>query len=246
MAIARRRSLRHLIADGLRGRVVRGELSPGDRLPSEPALARELGVSRTSLRAAIALLEEDGVLRRLHGSGTYVSHQPPLRNDLSRNFGVTSMITAMGLEAGTVDEQCAAEASPPEVAEALGLAPGTPASAFRRVRTADGRRVVDSVDWCREDVLSPSDLSALGDGSVYAALAAHGLAVQHGVATIAPNTAEGEVARRLAVPRGALLLTVFQTDSTADGTVVLVSLEHHLADAFEISVYRRGPGVDEG
>jgi GntR family transcriptional regulator len=246
MAIVPRRSLRHLIADGLRGRVARGELSPGDQLPSEPDLARELGVSRSSLRAAIALLEEDGVLRRLHGSGTYVAHQPLLRNDLSRNFGVTSMIAAMGLEPGTVDEQCAVEEPPPEVAEALDLAEGATASAFRRVRTADGRRVVDSVDWCRADVLSPSDLTALGDGSVYSALAARGLAVQHGVATIAPNTAEGAIARRLAVPRGALLMSVFQTDSTADGTVVLVSLEHHLADAFEISVYRRGPGVDEG
>ena len=44
------------------------------------------------------------------------------------------------------------------------------------------------------------------------------------------------------MPRGALLLTLFQVDSTADGTVVLVSQEHHLADAFEITVYRRGPG----
>ena len=41
---------------------------------------------------------------------------------------------------------------------------------------------------------------------------------------------------------GALLMTLLQLDSTADGTVVLVSQEHHLAEAFEISVYRRGPG----
>src|SRR5947208_17069337 len=104
-----RLSLRHSIASGLRRRVAAGDLSPGDRLPSEPELARKLGVSRSSLRAAIALLEEDGVLRRLHGSGTYVARQPPLRNDLSRNFGVSSMIAAMGLEPGTVDQECAAE-----------------------------------------------------------------------------------------------------------------------------------------
>ncbi len=50
------------------------------------------------------------------------------------------------------------------------------------------------------------------------------------------------MARRLGVRPGALLLTLFQLDSTADGTVVLVSQEHHLADAFEFTVYRRGPG----
>jgi hypothetical protein len=46
------------------------------------------------------------------------------------------------------------------------------------------------------------------------------------------------------VRSGALLLNLFQLDSTADGTVVLVSQEHHLAEAFEFSIYRRGPGVD--
>ena len=237
-----RRSLRHSLADGLRDRVVAGEFAPGDRLPGEPELARSLGVSRSSLRAAIALLEEDGLLRRMHGSGTYVTDRPLLRNDLSRNFGVSSMIAAMGLEPGTVDETCAAEEATAEVAAALGVAEGDAVSVLRRVRTAGGRRVVDMTDWCRLDVLAPAAMAALADGSIYAALAERGLPVHHGVATITPDVAMGEVARRLAVPRGTLLLTLCQVDSTADEAVVLVSREHHLADAFDISVYRRGPG----
>jgi len=138
-----RRSLRHSLADGLRDRVVAGEFAPGDRLPGEPELARSLGVSRSSLRAAIALLEEDGLVRRMHGSGTYVTDRPLLRNDLSRNFGVSSMIASMGLEPGTVDETCAAEEATAEVAAALAVAEGDAVSALRRVRTAGGRRVVD-------------------------------------------------------------------------------------------------------
>ncbi len=237
-----RRSLRHSIADELRQRVIAGEFSAGDRLPSEPELARSMGVSRSSLRAAIALLEEDGMLRRLHGSGTYITHRPPLRNDLSRNFGVGSMIAAMGLEPGTVDEGRSVEPAPADVAAAFGVDPGSQLSVLRRVRTAAGRRVVDATDWCREEVLSPDEMAAARGGSVYAALAARDLTVHHGMASIEPDFATGDVARRLAVPRGTLLLTLFQVDSTADGTVVLVSREHHLADAFEITVYRRGPG----
>jgi GntR family transcriptional regulator len=237
-----RRSLRHSIAKALRERIDARKLEPGDRLPSEPDLARDLGVSRSSLRAAIALLEEDGLLRRLHGSGTYVAHRPPMRNDLSRNFGVSSMIASIGLEPGTVDEECAAEPAPTRVAEALGVPPGTEITALRRVRTADGRRIVDAVDWCMSDVIAPGEMAALAGGSVYDALAERGLPVHHGVATMTPDMADGRVAERLAVPRGALLLTLFQVDSTADGRVVLVSREHHLADAFEITVYRRGPG----
>ena len=244
MSAAPRRSLRHSVAKALRERIVTHKLAPGDRLPSEPELARSLGVSRSTLRAGIALLEEDGLVRRLHGSGTYVAHRPGVRNDLSRNFSVSAMIAAMGVQPGSVDERSAAELAPPHVAAALGVRAGTPVSALRRVRTADGRRVVDSTDWCRTDVISPEAICELEQGSIYAALAERGMPVHQGIATMTPDVAMGEVAQRLGVPKGALLLTLFQVDSTADGIVVLVSQEHHLADAFEITVYRRGPGDD--
>ena len=244
MSAAPRRSLRHSVAKALRERIVAHKLGPGDRLPSEPELALSLGVSRSTLRAGIALLEEDGLVRRLHGSGTYVAHRPGVRNDLSRNFSVSAMIAAMGVQPGSVDERSAAELAPPHVAAALGVRAGTLVSALRRVRTADGRRVVDSTDWCRTDVISPEAICELEQGSIYAALAERGMPVHQGIATMTPDVAMGEVAQRLGVPKGALLLTLFQVDSTADGIVVLVSQEHHLADAFEITVYRRGPGDD--
>lgn len=244
MSAAPRRSLRHSVAKALRERIVTHKLAPGDRLPSEPELALSLGVSRSTLRAGIALLEEDGLVRRLHGSGTYVAHRPGVRNDLSRNFSVSAMIAAMGVQPGSVDERCAAEHAPSHVAAALGVRAGTLVSALRRVRTADGRRVVDSTDWCRTDVISPEAICELEQGSIYAALAERGMPVHQGIATMTPDVAMGEVAQRLGVPKGALLLTLFQVDSTADGIVVLVSQEHHLADAFEITVYRRGPGDD--
>jgi GntR family transcriptional regulator len=237
-------SLRHRIAATLRERVLAGELPAGARLPSEPDLARSLGVSRSSLRSAIALLEAEGLLRRQHGSGTFISDQPLLRNDLSRNFGVADMIAATGLRPGTVDARAAREPAPTEVATAFEIEPGTPLSVLRRVRTANRRRVVESTDWCREEVLDPSELATLRDGSIYAALAEQGLAIHHGVASVSPTLAPADVARALRVPAGTLLLTLFQVDSTALGEVVLVSLEHHLAGAFDISVYRRGP--DDG
>ena len=245
MGTPTRLSLRHRIAEHLRERVLAGEFVPGSRLPSEPNLARSLGVSRSSLRSGIAILEEDGVLRRRHGSGTYVTDKLLLSNDLSRNFSVSAMIEATGSKPGTVLGRAAAEPAPADVATAFGIATGDELSVLRRVRTADGKRVVDTTDWCRSDVLEPAALTKLADGSVYVALAQRGLTVDHGVASIYPSLASDEVARRLRVPVDTLLLTLFQVDSTADEEVVLVSLEHHLADAFDISIYRRG-GADAG
>jgi GntR family transcriptional regulator len=238
-----RSSLRFQLADALRDRIVEGELSPGDRLPSEPDLAKVLGVSRASVRAAITLLEEDGFVRRHRGSGTYIANRP-VHNDLGRNFGVSSMISAMGLEPGVVDEDCETVAAPPEIAVALGIEEGDAVSLLRRVRTADGRRVVDSADWLRADDIDVDELREVADGSLYAVMAARGLPIHHGIAQVTPDTADAEIAQRLDVSRGALLLTLFQIDETSAGRPVLVSREHHLADAFEMTVYRRGPSSE--
>lgn len=237
------RSLRHQLAHELRARIRVGELSPGDKLPSEPELAHDRAVSRSSMRAAITLLEEEGVVSRRHGSGTYVTYRPALPNDLSRNFGVSSLIAATGLAPGTAEEACEIIAAPEWVAAALETEPGAPVTALGRVRTADGRRVAITTDWCRPDHLTPDDLEAIGDGSVYAALAERGFVVHHGVATLTPGNADAETARQLDVATGALLLTIDQIDTTAGGVPVLVSREHHLADAFAFTVVRHGPGA---
>jgi DNA-binding GntR family transcriptional regulator len=240
-----RRSLRHSLAQELRTRILAGEWRPGDRIPSEPELARREAVSRSSMRAAITMLEEDGVVSRRHGSGTYVTYRPALPHDLGRNFGVSSLIRSTGMEPGTVEETSGAVPAPPAVADALGVPDGTPVSSLRRVRTADGRRVVDVSDWCRIEHIAPEALPAIPEGSIYAALAARGLAVDHGVADLTPGNADGDLARRLDVPRGTLLLTIDQVDRAADGVAVLVSREHYVADAFTFSLLRRGPGEGE-
>jgi DNA-binding GntR family transcriptional regulator len=240
-----RRSLRHSLAEELRTRILAGEWRPGERLPSEPELARRRTVSRSSMRAAITVLEEDGYVSRRHGSGTYVTHRPALPNDLGRNFGVSSMIARSGMQPGTVEEEVGTVPAPAAVAEALGVEEGAIVSSLRRVRTADGRRVVDVSDWCRTDHIPPDELAELGEGSIYAALAERGLAVDHGVAELTPSNAYGEVARRLDVPAGTLLITIDQVDRTSGGVAVLVSTEHHVSDAFTFTLLRRGPGEEE-
>ena len=57
--------------------VQRGELRPGERLPPERELARELGVSRSTLREAIRALVVMNILVSRHGDGTYVSSLEP-------------------------------------------------------------------------------------------------------------------------------------------------------------------------
>ena len=62
------------ISDWLREGISNGRCRPGDRLTSEPSLCEKFGVSRQTVRSAIAILEKEGLVVRRQGSGTYVSH----------------------------------------------------------------------------------------------------------------------------------------------------------------------------
>lgn len=61
------------LALALRDRILQGEWAPGDMIPAESALAQSYGVALGTLRQALALLVEDGVLQRRHGKGTFVT-----------------------------------------------------------------------------------------------------------------------------------------------------------------------------
>ena len=61
------------LALALRDRIVQGEWTPGDVIPSESSLAQSYGVALGTIRQALALLVEDGVLQRRHGKGTFVT-----------------------------------------------------------------------------------------------------------------------------------------------------------------------------
>src|SRR5580698_9179967 len=65
------------VVDHVRGLIATGALRSGDRLPPERELARELKISRSSLRAGIGFLSAMGVLKSRHGAGTFVSSGPP-------------------------------------------------------------------------------------------------------------------------------------------------------------------------
>src|ERR1700674_539751 len=69
------------IAAQLRASILGGTYSVGDRLPPERDIARALGASRTTIRHALRLLEDDELVTRKVGSGTYVTQQVQAEDD---------------------------------------------------------------------------------------------------------------------------------------------------------------------
>src|SRR5439155_1090453 len=75
---ARREPPTALVITHVRGLLRRGKLSPGQQLPPERELARRIGVSRPSVRAALRSLAAKGLLVTRHGAGTFVAAGPPM------------------------------------------------------------------------------------------------------------------------------------------------------------------------
>jgi GntR family transcriptional regulator len=224
-------------------RIEEGKLRPGQRLPSEPDLAVSMGISRATLREALRSLEEDGFVRRVQGAGTFITHRPRLKNNLDVNFGVTDLIRSMGRRPGTDGLSVGRHKASEQEVELLQLEPGSSVVRLERIRTADREPVVFSVDVLAERLIPVGlPLERLGRGSIYSLLEEHcGVAVHQGVASIRPANADRDLAAKLGVPEGTLLLYLLQVDYDTEGRPVLLSHEHHLADAFEITVVRRGP-----
>ena len=168
-----------------------------------------------------------------------------MTNSLDANFGVTDAIRAAGMQAGI--EQAGHSMEPATVAEAarLELQPGSDVLVVERVRTADGKPVVLSRDILPGRLIAkqPAVADEMLKRSIYEVLERDlGVVIHHGVASFRPVRADVTVARRLRIPRGELLLAIWQVDYSEDGVPVLSSYEYHLADAFEFTVLRRGPG----
>ncbi|MFD5286050.1 GntR family transcriptional regulator [Streptomyces rubrogriseus] len=68
---------RLVVAEDLRRQITTGRIGPGDRLPSESALADRYKVSTATLRSALAVLQGEGLVEKIHGKGNFVRR--PLR-----------------------------------------------------------------------------------------------------------------------------------------------------------------------
>lgn len=78
--IRRRPRLSEEVSLALEGRIARGEIKPGERLPVEKALAETFGVSRAVIREAVARLKADGRVETRQGAGAFVAQVPKSLN----------------------------------------------------------------------------------------------------------------------------------------------------------------------
>ena len=231
-----------VIRSELRRAIVEGEFPPGSKLPNEDALCARFAVSRITLREAVRGLIEDGYVIRRQGSGTFVTRGPALRNSLDTNFSYTEYLESIGVRASKELLAARRIAASDDVAADLDLGPGAEIVEVRRVRIADDRPAIYSVDSLPVDIVDANkDLQAF-TGSLYRLLSQRGHDVDHARTVLAPVIADAELAGLLKVAAGTPLQHLTQVDFNAAGRPVMRSLEWHVPAVIELRVYRRGPG----
>jgi GntR family transcriptional regulator len=206
------------IEDWLAGQIAGAALAPGDRLPAEKELAAWFGVSRMTLRHALAELARRGLVTRTagRGGGTFVA-APKLEQDLTTLAGFSEQLRRHGMEAGARVLSARSRLAGPAAGAALGLGPDDLVYEVRRVRLGDGWPIA------LERSLFPAArfpglLEFRLDGSLYELLEVKfGLRPHRAREVLEPVTAGVREAEALEVAEGAPLMQVERTAYARSG-----------------------------
>jgi len=236
---SRRPALSVVVKEQILSLIRAGEFLPDTKLPAEDELSARFGVSRVTLREALHRLEEEGLIRRQQGVGTFVNAKaPPITFQLEVNVALSEVLASTGLQQGLAAQSIRMVAAPADVAAALEIAPAELVWELQRVRTANSRPIVYSTDYLPVAVVGrhAPDLS----GSLYRALTERfGQTITEGVADVVPARIAGPLAVALQVSEGCLAMLIEQVDRGAEGRPILLSREYYLSDAFQFRVRRQ-------
>lgn len=235
-----RRSLPAQTYEQLRALIQQGRWEPGSRLPPENALATQLGISRATLREALRLLEEEGLIVRRHGVGSFVTSHPRLESGLERLESVLSLAARLGMQAHYQDLSVQTVEADRALAEQLRVEKGTPLTQVSRTILVDGRPVAYLEDFVPTCWISPENLGNAFTGSVLDVLRQHpSLRVQEARADIVAIRASRSLAHRLQVHPGDALLLLEETLFDASGVPLDFSRNYFVPDRFRFHVVRK-------
>lgn len=216
-------------------------MAPGTYLPSEPKLARQMGVSRATLREAMRMFEERGIIVRRPGVGTYVTHPPRvIETGLEVLESIETLARSIGLKVHVGHLEVVERELEPESDLRLDVPAGAQVVEVRRVILAGDRPVAYLIDAVPATLLPPSAIDKDFGGSVLDLLIRRGeVPLDRSRAEVTAISAPAEVARLLQIQRGDALLCLEALLYAVDGRVVDHSFSYFLPGTFRFHIERR-------
>ena len=235
----KRESPFHRLQRELGERIANAE--PGEKLPPEPELARQMDVSRSTLREAMRTFEVQGLLIRRQGAGTFVVDKGEVFDTgLEVLESLETIADRMGLEVSMGELEIEALSADVELAEALGVQVGTKLLSVTRVINAKGVPIAYLRDILPRDMLSQQDLDERFTGSVLNLLIKRGdLQLEQSRTEIRAVAARLKEAHALQIQQGDILLMLEANLVTRKGNVVDHSYSYFLPGYFRLHVNRK-------
>jgi GntR family transcriptional regulator len=237
------------IADHLRAAIGKGRLRESDQLPSEAQLMTHYGVARMTVRNALRILQDEGLITAEHGRGVYVRARPPVRRLASDRFaqrhrkeGKAAFVieSEQAGGAGSVDMIQVSQARPPaEVADRLRLADTDETVIRSRRYLLDGRPVETAVSYIPADLAAGTPIAdpnpGPGPGGIYARLEESGHVLERFTEDVAARMPTPEEARLLQLGPGVPVFRLVRTAYDIDGRAVEVCDTIMAADAYVLA-----------
>lgn len=226
------------IAEQFERAIIDGTIAPGERINNEVALAAELGLSRPTMRQAIQVLVDKGMLVRKRGVGTQVVH-----GKIRRSVELTSLfddLSAAGKKPHTDVISVGKVPADEDVARELQLTRGADVWSLERLRWVDREPLALMHNYIPVDVI---DLGAvdLGETGLYAALRDSGVVMRVARQRIGARGATLEEGKLLRERKGAPLLSMQRTAYDNAGRAVEYGRHAYRPElyAFELTLVDR-------
>jgi GntR family transcriptional regulator len=215
------------------------QLKRNDQLPSETAIAKALGVSRNTIREAYISLENEGIIVRRHGIGTFVANFPVIRDSLNEFSPFAQMIQESGYTPNFRTLSMGFEQAATDVYDAFGTPPSTKLRCIKRIVCADQQPVIYVDDYIAPEV----ELADLNwdqfDGNMVQFLAASLDTSLHQIQSyIRAATISSEISQYLELAEGTPILSVRSTIFTVDNRPVTYSKICFNSDVVELNIVR--------
>jgi len=211
------------------------------RLLSEPFLAKQMGVSRATLREAMRAFEGQGLIRRRQGVGTFVVAKVPVVDtglEVLESIETTAQRSGLSVSMGAL--QVKSIQADEEQAAVLNLQPGAELTRISRVMYTGGRPIAFLLDTLPVDILAAAEIQTGFTGSVLDLLLRRGNPkLSQSRTVIKAIGATSEVARGLQVQRDDVLLHFAAQLYSETGRVVDYSISYFLPGYFRFHVVRR-------
>lgn len=217
------------------------QTQPGDQIPSETILSQRLGVSRNTIRDALMSLEQDGIVVRRHGIGTFVAASPhQLRTSLNRILPIPELIAASGFKHKIRDLKIGTLLGPSEAHQLLGASPTEKLVSVTLLHMAGKRPAVYITYWLHPALGTDRMCWDKFDGHMQNFLERHlGLRIHRSYVRIHAVKATRELAAKLQVKPASPLLKLTHVAYTLAGQVVYCSTSYQDSELLEVTVVRQ-------